>query len=197
MLAPLLAMCLALPFVAFAGIARLRRSRQRALAAALGAEHVDQGPFAPGVIRGEDFHIEVVRAGKACRTRVRVAARSTPGIYWLKPGFFSGDPDWTQTRVPAVVVQRAFFWRVGVPGTAFPDEGQRDALLRWIRPPALSTVYAASLAAARIHEIDVADGGVSVSFAGVVQDRERIERTLVALRELPAERAGSGRRRTA
>lgn len=175
---------LALPFVAFALLSLRRRARYRALASALGARHVDAGPFRPGTIAGEDFELEAAQVGKTYRTRLRLSAGGTPGSFHLRREFFGAAPDWSFVRVPGTRQERVFLWQVELPGCVEPSREQREALLRWLPRAAPCAETQAALAAAGIRELVVADGALSATFRGILSDRARIQRALAALRRL-------------
>jgi len=171
---------LALPFVAFALLALRRRARQRSLASALGARHVDAGWFRPGTIAGADFELEAAQVGKTYRTRLSLSAAGTPGTFHLRREFFGAVPDWSFAWVPGRRQERVFLWHVELAGCVEPSREQREALLRWL--PRAAPETQAALAAAGIRELVVADGAIATTFRGILSDRARVELALAALR---------------
>ncbi len=178
------AAALVLPFALYAILALTRRRRYRSLASKLGATHIGAGWFAPGRIAGDGFEIEATKVGKSFCTEVRMAAGSTPGTFFLQREFFGEEPDWKFVRVSAPGKERVFLWEVAVTRHVEPSEQQRDSLLRWLRRGAQFSSIRASLTAARVRRMLIAEGFVSTSFNGIVTSLARLQHTLDAFRQL-------------
>jgi hypothetical protein len=84
------------------------------------------------------------------------------------------------------VRQRAFLWEVSLPGLAQPDEGQKARILRWLCPRAPRPGVGEDLRRAGASEVWIEDGSVSISFRGVVTQRERLRSALDALLAIAA-----------
>lgn len=185
------ALFLAALFLGYGMLALRRRARYRSLASRLGARHVDAGWFRPGTIAGTDFELEAVQVGKTYRTRMLVAAGDTPGPFLLGREFFGDAPNWSHAKVSGTHNERVFLWQVTVGGYVEPSREQRESLLRWLPPDALSADTPAALAAAKIREVVIADGAVSTRFSGILSNPARIQLALEALRRLTPGEASS------
>lgn len=188
---------LLLPCVAFLALALVRRSRYRALAEELGAEHEGINPITPGAIVGDGFRIEASRAQKTYRTEIQVRAPHARGLFVLQPGFFRGAPNWSYAKVPGTRTERAFLWELRLPALVQPARDQQEEILACLPRAADLEGLHADLLAANVSEIRFGDGRVSTAFRGIASDSARLQRTLAALRRLasptPAGRRSSPR----
>jgi len=176
--------CLALPLLVFAALGRRRRARYRALAGRLRGRHVDGGPFVPGAIRGDGFEVEASAPRNRYSTRVRVGSPTPPGVWLLQPGFFGDRLDWSRTAVLGTERQRVFLWEAHLPRYVEPNAAQRAALLAWLGSDAPRPELATAWTAAGIRDVLLDDGSLTTRLPGLVQDVDRLERVLDALRTL-------------
>jgi hypothetical protein len=173
---------LCVPFVLYACVMRLRMSRWRALASALGAEYVAGRWLGLGRIVGEHFEISLEKIGKGLFTKICMRAGSDPGVFHLRREFFGDGSNWSFAKVPGTTKQRAFAWEITLPGYVDPSPEERDRLARFL-PKSLSGIDRA-LEDARIRDVTIASGVVSAHLNGVVSSSTRLERALDALRAI-------------
>src|SRR5262245_1725674 len=166
---------LAFVLLTFYGLVVLaRKLRFQQVSSKLGATYIQNGWIVPGKVVGDDFVIEArpLRAGTSntYRTRVQVAAASTPGPYLLKRNFFRNFPDWNFAKVLGIQSERLFVTTVAIPRYAESTTGQQSMLLEWLRRARsfdADQVYQA-MKKFRIREVQIDIEGLTVTFPGAV-----------------------------
>jgi len=182
---------LAFVLLTFYGLVVLaRKLRFQQVSSKLGATYIQNGWIVPGKVVGDDFVIEArpLRAGTSntYRTRVQVAAASTPGPYLLKRNFFRNFPDWNFAKVLGIQSERLFATTVAIPRYAESTTGQQSMLLEWLRRARsfdADQVYQA-MKKFRIREVRIDMEGLTVTFPGAVSNFGRLQGTLDVLRSL-------------
>jgi len=178
-----------IPFVLYFFVILKRKYKFKKVALLLGAKYINEGFFKNERIEGDDFVVSTVKVGggrsSSFFTRISLKCLDIKDNLLLKTSFFEKFPDWKYAKTLGKSEERVFITTVLLDRYIEVNDEQKKLLVEvFSKSECNKENIFRELKANKIDQVIISPGGLEIRFRGVMQNGERMRRTIELLRTI-------------